>query len=150
MADLIDFPRQPQRAVGNCSGLRSAGGIVMTCGGGSLTSASTSISALPASELSRALRKYDSVASRFTRMEITASPSPDTSVSVSSHRSISLRAPCAHGMARRERTEPCRCPGYCQSPERAKQFSKREADDGHVFHCSLSLSAEEGQLTDQQ
>lgn len=34
--------------------------------------------------------------------------------------------------------------------DRAKQFYKTEVDGGHVFHCSLSLSAEEGQLTDEQ
>lgn len=34
--------------------------------------------------------------------------------------------------------------------DRAKQFFETEVDGGHVFHCSLSLSAEEGQLTDQQ
>ncbi|BCW73611.1 relaxase/mobilization nuclease domain-containing protein [Arthrobacter sp. NicSoilB8] len=34
--------------------------------------------------------------------------------------------------------------------ERAHQFYKTEVDGGHVFHCSLSLAAEEGQLTDAQ
>ncbi|UKA73455.1 relaxase/mobilization nuclease domain-containing protein [Arthrobacter sp. FW306-06-A] len=34
--------------------------------------------------------------------------------------------------------------------DRAKQFYKTEVDGGHVFHCSLSLAAEEGQLTDEQ
>jgi hypothetical protein len=34
--------------------------------------------------------------------------------------------------------------------DRAHQFYKTEVDGGHVFHCSLSLSAEEGQLTDAQ
>lgn len=33
--------------------------------------------------------------------------------------------------------------------ERAKQFYNTHVDGGHVFHCSLSLSAEEGQLTDE-
>jgi hypothetical protein len=34
--------------------------------------------------------------------------------------------------------------------DRAQQFYKTEVDGGHVFHCSLSLAAEEGQLTDAQ
>jgi hypothetical protein len=34
--------------------------------------------------------------------------------------------------------------------DRAMQFYKTEVDGGHVFHCSLSLAAEEGQLTDEQ
>jgi hypothetical protein len=34
--------------------------------------------------------------------------------------------------------------------DRAHQFYKTEVDGGHVFHCSLSLAAEEGQLTDAQ
>ncbi|MBT1003911.1 relaxase/mobilization nuclease domain-containing protein [Paenarthrobacter sp. DKR-5] len=34
--------------------------------------------------------------------------------------------------------------------DRAQQFYKTEVDGGHVFHCSLSLSADEGQLTDQK
>ncbi|WP_231511393.1 relaxase/mobilization nuclease domain-containing protein [Arthrobacter sp. UNC362MFTsu5.1] len=34
--------------------------------------------------------------------------------------------------------------------DRAWQFYKTEVDGGHVFHCSLSLAAEEGQFTDQQ
>jgi hypothetical protein len=34
--------------------------------------------------------------------------------------------------------------------DRARQFYKTEVDGGHVFHCSLSLAAEEGQLTDEQ
>jgi hypothetical protein len=34
--------------------------------------------------------------------------------------------------------------------DRAKQFYKTEVDGGHVFHCSLSIAAEEGQLTDAQ
>lgn len=34
--------------------------------------------------------------------------------------------------------------------DRAKQFYKTEVDGGHVFHCSLSLAAEEGQLSDEQ
>ncbi|MBG6191689.1 hypothetical protein IWX64_002656 [Arthrobacter sp. CAN_A212] len=36
------------------------------------------------------------------------------------------------------------------SLDRAKQFYGTDVDGGHVFHCSLSLSAEEGKLTDQQ
>jgi hypothetical protein len=36
------------------------------------------------------------------------------------------------------------------SLDRAKQFYGTDVDGGHVFHCSLSLSAEEGPLTDQQ
>jgi hypothetical protein len=31
--------------------------------------------------------------------------------------------------------------------DRAKQFFRTEVDGGHVFHCSLSLAAEEGQLS---
>lgn len=34
--------------------------------------------------------------------------------------------------------------------DRAKQFYGTDVDGGHVFHCSLSLAAEEGQLTDAQ
>ncbi len=34
--------------------------------------------------------------------------------------------------------------------DRAIQFYKTGVDGGHVFHCSLSLAAEEGQLTDGQ
>jgi hypothetical protein len=34
--------------------------------------------------------------------------------------------------------------------DRAKQFFDTEVDGGHVFHCSLSLSAEEGQLSDER
>ena len=34
--------------------------------------------------------------------------------------------------------------------DRAKQFYGTDVDGGHVFHCSLSLAAEEGQLTDEQ
>ena len=34
--------------------------------------------------------------------------------------------------------------------DRAKQFYETDVDGGHVFHCSLSLSAEDGRLTDQQ
>jgi hypothetical protein len=34
--------------------------------------------------------------------------------------------------------------------DRAHQFYKTEVDGGHVFHCSLSLAAEEGRLTDAQ
>ncbi|MPY12264.1 relaxase/mobilization nuclease domain-containing protein [Arthrobacter bussei] len=36
------------------------------------------------------------------------------------------------------------------SLDRAKQFYGTDVDGGHVFHCSLSLAAEEGKLTDQQ
>jgi hypothetical protein len=36
------------------------------------------------------------------------------------------------------------------SLDRASQFYGTEVPGGHVFHCSLSLSAEEGKLTDQQ
>ncbi|MCU1510895.1 MAG: Short chain fatty acid transporter, partial [Arthrobacter sp.] len=34
--------------------------------------------------------------------------------------------------------------------DRAKQFFDTEVDGGHVFHCSLSLAAEEGQLSDER
>lgn len=34
--------------------------------------------------------------------------------------------------------------------DRAHQFYKTEVDGGHVFHCSLSLAAEEGQLSDER
>ena len=34
--------------------------------------------------------------------------------------------------------------------DRAKQFFETEVDGGHVFHCSLSLAAEEGQLSDER
>ncbi|MCW2763448.1 MAG: relaxase/mobilization nuclease [Marmoricola sp.] len=34
--------------------------------------------------------------------------------------------------------------------DRAQQFFETEVDGGHVFHCSLSLSAEEGQLSDER
>lgn len=34
--------------------------------------------------------------------------------------------------------------------DRAQQYYKTHVDGGHVFHCSLSLSADEGQLTDAQ
>jgi hypothetical protein len=34
--------------------------------------------------------------------------------------------------------------------DRAQQFYQTDVDGGHVFHCSLSLAAEEGQLTDAQ
>ena len=34
--------------------------------------------------------------------------------------------------------------------DRAKQFFDTDVDGGHVFHCSLSLAAEEGQLSDER
>lgn len=34
--------------------------------------------------------------------------------------------------------------------DRAKQFFDTDVDDGHVFHCSLSLAAEEGQFSDER